>query len=209
MYVNMDISKSYPCYDATYKTYKNKLVKILRMAERDYYQELLHQNKANLKNSWRIIKDVLNKHKHNHSIREFNISGKKIDNPETIDETFNSFFTNIGPNISAKLPNSNTNPLEYINTNITTKFHLTTVEEVDIKSIVSNLKDSSSGPDGIPPKIIKLISTHILKPLTHTVNLLLKRELKTAKVIPILASPSDLNREHYFKLENLVCTTSL
>ena len=184
------ISKSHSCYEASYKTYKNKLVKLLRKAEKDYYQDLLHRNKANLKKSWQIIKSVLNKAKTNQSEKQFIISGETVDDPTIISDSFNSFFTNIGPNLSAKLPVSSIDPIQYMSNKVDVCFNLDPVEEKDIKLIISNLKDSSAGTDEIPPKILKLVSTYILKPLTHNVNLSLTDgyfpdELKIAKVVPI------------------------
>ena len=44
-----------------YKTYKNKLTSILRYCEKQYYSDLLKANKNNMKETWKIINDLLNK----------------------------------------------------------------------------------------------------------------------------------------------------
>ena len=44
-----------------YKTYKNKLTSILRYCEKQYYSDLLKANKNNMKETWKIINDLLKK----------------------------------------------------------------------------------------------------------------------------------------------------
>ena len=34
---------------------------MLRLAEKEHYEALLKENQSNLKNSWRILKEVINK----------------------------------------------------------------------------------------------------------------------------------------------------
>ena len=48
-----------------YKTFRNTLNHVLRSTERKYYQEALQLNKSNLKKSWQLIKEVINKKKKN------------------------------------------------------------------------------------------------------------------------------------------------
>lgn len=46
-----------------YKTYRNKLNHKLQKAERQHYSDLLIANKNNLKRTWQIMKDIVNKNK--------------------------------------------------------------------------------------------------------------------------------------------------
>ena len=46
-----------------YRVYKNKLQRLLKAAEKMYYQDLLVKYKDNLKKSWSIIKGTINKNK--------------------------------------------------------------------------------------------------------------------------------------------------
>ena len=46
-----------------YKTYTNKLTSILRSTEKNYYSSLLEKQKANVKETWKILNEVINKHK--------------------------------------------------------------------------------------------------------------------------------------------------
>ena len=47
----------------SYKSYKQVLQKTLMAAEKQYYHELLIKNKDNMKKSWGVIKNIINKKK--------------------------------------------------------------------------------------------------------------------------------------------------
>ena len=47
----------------TYNAYNNKLKSILRKTEKEHYQQCLAKCTDNLKKTWMIIKDVLDKNK--------------------------------------------------------------------------------------------------------------------------------------------------
>ena len=44
-----------------YKTYKIKLTSILRITEKNYYSSMLEKQKANVKETWKILNEVINK----------------------------------------------------------------------------------------------------------------------------------------------------
>ena len=49
--------------EVNYKTYKSQLQKLMKIAEKQCYQELLTRYKHNMKKSWGIIKNIINKNK--------------------------------------------------------------------------------------------------------------------------------------------------
>ena len=53
-----------------YKTYKNKLTKILKIIERNYIQSELLNSKSDMKKSWKIIKEVINKNSKKNRTRQ-------------------------------------------------------------------------------------------------------------------------------------------
>ena len=58
-----------------YKDFWNKTTALLRITEKQYYQEQIIENKNNLRKTWVIIKQVLNKNK-NFKICDKFTSGK-------------------------------------------------------------------------------------------------------------------------------------
>ena len=47
--------------EVKYKTYRNKLNHILQKAEKQHFSGLLDVNKNNLKKTWQIMNDIVNK----------------------------------------------------------------------------------------------------------------------------------------------------
>ena len=92
-----------------YKTYKNKLTSILRYCEKQYYSDLLKINKNNMKETWKIINDLVNNNNIFHKVilpTEFMKNGSIISGNMNIAEHFNSFFANIGPTLAKCIPKS-------------------------------------------------------------------------------------------------------
>ena len=111
-----------------------------------------------------------------------------MNNNKDICECFNSYFTNIGVNLS-KNTNNSKDPLSYINSLKNPSFYFTPTNQFEIIKTINNLKITSPGYNDIHPKI-KQISTFIALPLTHIINASLvtgvvPSKFKIAKVIPI------------------------
>ena len=52
-------------HEQEYKVYRNWLNKVLSNAQRAYYAKILDENKGNLRKSWQILKDIINRKKNN------------------------------------------------------------------------------------------------------------------------------------------------
>ena len=59
-----------------YKDFRNKTTALLRITEKQYYQEQIIENKNNLRKTWVIIKQVINKNENSKICDKFT-SGKK------------------------------------------------------------------------------------------------------------------------------------
>ena len=46
-----------------YKTYKNKLTNLLRVAKRLYFENQIEINKTNIKQTWRILNNAIGQNK--------------------------------------------------------------------------------------------------------------------------------------------------
>ena len=106
--------KKYPSQSnkKLYKEYRNMLTRSLRRTERTYYDILLIDNKNNLKKTWSIIKDVINKKKKSSSSSKFVINGSTVTDNITIAKHFNEYFVNIASELASKIPKSKTDPTE-------------------------------------------------------------------------------------------------
>ena len=109
-----------------------------------------------------------------------------------IANTFNEYFTNIGPSLASSIITTGLDSHKHYLTNKTKNiFKFQNISEKEISETISSLKTkNSSGFDGISTKLLKVIKTEITKPLTCLINQCLKTgtfpdNLKLAKVIPL------------------------
>ena len=118
-----------------YKQYKSTLNRLLRKAEREYYHSQLALNKRNLKRQWTILKDIVNKKKGKVTPHQFKFGEEVVSNNAIISGRFNSFFTNIGNELSKKVANTDINPTSYVKCNARNSMFISFVYEKEIESV--------------------------------------------------------------------------
>ena len=101
--MNFKISKLAYSQLLRYKTYKNKLTLLLRTAKKQYYDMQLDKSKDNIKQTWRILNNVINRNKRKGSILKLHDNGQDISNPEIIANKFCQYFTKIDANLASKI----------------------------------------------------------------------------------------------------------
>jgi hypothetical protein len=187
-----------------YKTYKNKLNHLLRIAERKYYCEKFESVKSDLGKTWRIIKKVINKNNNPELRTEFRINNNMSSDGKVIVDAFNKFFVNVGPNLAKKIsvPN-NINHSSYFNfVNNKSMFFIPT-DENEIATIISNIKPkSSSGHDELSSDILISSMQGLLKPLAHIINCsistgVVPSEMKIAKITPVFKADDKYELNNY------------
>jgi len=177
------------------------LNRLLRIAERRHYNELIQQNRQNTKKLWSIIKEVINK-KNSIAPTQFKFGDSLESNKDVIANKFNSYFSNIGRDLARQIPTTNRSPSSYISENNPHSIFLRPVDQVEIEKIVQQLKNASAGFDGVRAKVIKATYHHYLTPLTHVLNLSILQgffpdSMKTAKVVPIYKSGDPMSITNY------------
>jgi hypothetical protein len=77
-----------------YNSYKNKLTKIIRMAEKQYYTEKFELVKGDIRKTWQTIKNVINgpEWSRKQEITEIKFDNALITDNEILANKFNSFF---------------------------------------------------------------------------------------------------------------------
>ena len=80
-----------------YKEFRNRLHSILRKAERDYYALLLENNKFNLRKTWGVIKEIINKRTNTNMPDTFIVNNKTVSNKAYIANAFNKYFVKCRP----------------------------------------------------------------------------------------------------------------
>ena len=164
----------------------------MSIVEREYYEHRLQENKQNLKASWRILKEILNKNKNNLSCSRFYINNTVCNDKKRNAESFNSFFVNVGTNLANNIPSDSRSPTGYMERN-PSSMAVIPASQNEIITIIKNLKQSSPGWDDISSSIVKHTCHYVIEPLMHASNLSITQgvfpnELKVAKVIPLFKS---------------------
>ena len=89
--------------ETSYKRYRNKFNKIKKAGKKNYYCEKFNNLKGNLKLSWKLIKEIINKNKCRSEINShFKDNEKSIS--DSVANKFNEYFVNVGPNLANKIP---------------------------------------------------------------------------------------------------------
>ena len=189
--------------EVMYKTYRNKLTHVLAKAEKDHNANLLEANKSNMKKTWGILKDIINKNKTHKVQSQFKLNdGSITSNKLIISEQFNDFFINIGPTLADKIPKQSKIPESYLGSRIKNSILLAPVTLTEIDDIFKTLRRCTPGYDELTTDIISLSLPCIKNPLLHIMNQSLLQgvfpnELKVANVIPLYKADDPLKFNNY------------
>ena len=174
-------------------TYNCILQKNIRLAKRSYYDKQFNKYRNDIQKTWNTIKGILNKNKQNNEFPNyFLLNNSKLTNKQDIANSFNTFFTNIGPTLSNKIQTDTTHSFaKYLTEEILLSFEFKTVTPDDIIKTIQILKPKSScGHDNISTKLLKHISPIIAPSLSLITNQsmcsgIFPDALKIARVIPL------------------------
>ena len=119
---------------------------------------------------------------------DFLINGQYISNSNTIANSFNNYFINVGNSLASSIQSEN-DPLLYLQTNIKS-IYIPELDKIKIKSTISSINNSSSGYDELPASIMKQCIDSYIEPLTLLINKSIQQgvfpvELKIARIIPL------------------------
>ena len=180
-----------------YKTYKNKFTSILRIAEKNYYGTLLEKQKTNVKETWKILNNAINKSYNKPTYPKCFIKNNKlISNKKNIANGFNNFFTNVGPNLAKNisLPENDATLYDYLERKEEHTMFLSPVDDLELIRTVQHCKSKrSTDYSDIIMNLIKKVITKIIKPFSHIYNVSLQTsvfpsKMKIAKVVPLFKS---------------------
>ena len=99
-----------------YKTYRNKIVDLLRVSRKCHYQKYFNENKKSSSAIWQGIHDIAysRKSKKNTTPSSLLIDGKTITNSKDMVENFNVFFTSIGTKLQSNIPPTRRHYIDYL-----------------------------------------------------------------------------------------------
>ena len=189
-----------------YKRVRNMVTKLLRDSKKNYYTNLFFESRNNSTKTWETINNLLGKKTNTGPTlpdKLINEVGIEISDPKTIVDSFNDFFTNIGPNLSRQVCPTPKKFSEFLAQPLNKSFFLTPTSYEEVFNLINSLdKKKSTGNDNLPAKLIIIAADHIARPLSYIFNLSFSQgkfpdSLKIARVIPLYKKGSKDNPGNY------------
>ena len=153
--------------EKTYKTYKNLFERIKKNAKKNYYRDKIKLFENDIRNTWKIMKEIIGKQKCNNKTLPKHLIVDKIEihDAKSIEEKFNEFFVNIGPNLANKTLQCDLTFQSYLPT-VNTTLKETVLSKNEFKEAFKTLKrNKASGHDDLDVNIITSVYEFIKKPL--------------------------------------------
>ena len=130
-----------PLKEERYKKYKNKLTHSLRIAKRLYYETKLERSKSNIKSSWKILNEILNrKSKPAKLPSTFKYDNHEISNADEIANRFCEYFSNIGPNLAKNITASSSSHHSFLKGDFVNSLFLESTTQDEITELINNLR---------------------------------------------------------------------
>ena len=148
-----------------------------------YCQNILVENEHKPSDFWRCIKKIFpTKTKCSEKPKMMKINEKRVSDKSLIANSFCTFFSTIGSSLQQlvlSLGNRIWKPCENRNLRksslLATQFKFKTVTPPEVEKLLMNLKTSkASGPDQIPPRMLRDAAKELSILLCHLVNLSLQ-----------------------------------
>ena len=126
-----------------FKSYYNTLRRSIREAKRLYYTRTFAIYKNNIKQTWTIIKDILQRQSKCEIPNQIFIGNHMLTDSDKIANEFNNYFVNIGRLLSEQITSPHINK-EYLGDRPNVSFKFSSVSEDHIGNIIKHLKSRSN-----------------------------------------------------------------
>ena len=200
LYIKFLKSKN-PEDELIYKNYKNLFEKLRKKSKQNYYSNLLEKHKDNAKQRWQILKEITEKvQKKNQSLpTTLETENRIISDKNAIAEEFNTFFTNIGPNLANKIPQISKTLDQYFSpADSQINHHDLTLKEFEA-AYKSLKRNKASGIDDINSNIVLDFFEVLKTPLFYIFRASLKEGVfpDEMKVSPMFKGGNNVQAENY------------
>ena len=92
-----------PYLRQAFQQIRNKVTYSIRKARADYYSKTIEENKGDLRKTWKVLKQPINKDEKSTVANQINRGGHVITEKQEILETFNEYFVSIGEKLVAEI----------------------------------------------------------------------------------------------------------
>lgn len=187
-----------------HKYYSSMVSNKVQNAQKLSNKSNIESNIQDSKKMWNHLKNIIFNKSNNSEPETFlQIGNNLICDPQQVANKFNSFFVSITSEITNHLRLPSYLDFDYINYNIQQPFTLDPVNNIEIRSIITELKsNAATGADGISSKFLKHVSQNLCSCLVMLINKLMQEgsfpeNLKKARVVPVFKSGNRLELNNY------------
>ena len=188
-----------------YKVLKNRITELIRISKQNFYRNYFTENNNNLRKIWIGIKEIISiKSKNQDTINSILHEDKTISNPSEIANSFNTYFSTIADKLLKNRKfHGNKSFTEFLTNPLANSFAFRPSDDIEIQLLITELNiNKSTGPNGIPTKILQMIKGIISQPLSKIYNASIISgryldKLKLSKIIPTFKKGSRLQISNY------------
>ena len=93
---------------------KKRVTYKVRKLRSEYYLKKIKENEGDLKGTWKILKQVMNKEIDQSNIQKLLYNGQEINDKQKISENFNDYFIGIGEELATGIQSFHTSSSDYL-----------------------------------------------------------------------------------------------
>ena len=180
-----------------YKSYRNTLQKIIRIAKCECYTNQCLMFKNNTKKLWQVINSITRKtYDKTCLIESLKVQNLEYDDGKNIMAAFENYFSTVGSTFASKI-NPSKLPINKYVSNIKPNEHsvfLLPCDKNELNRLINKLPNKkSAGYDGVSNVLLKEIKDYILEPLVSIFNNSLTqgifpKGMKHSEIVPLFKS---------------------
>ena len=179
---------------------KNKVNYKLALLRKNYYSRKIEENKGNLRNTWKILKQAMGQGNKTNTPDKIFYNNQEISEDNEKAKVCNEHFIAVDQKLAEDIPLTDESPIANI-TPAKTKFKFGCITVAQIENVIKRLiNNKATGMNGIPNKILKDNSTYLSPFFEELFNLSIETntfpdDIKVVKVAPVFKSgdKEDLN----------------
>ena len=154
---------------------KNKIKRIMDKTERKYYEIAFIKCKNNMKFTWNLLKSLNIRGRGTTKIEKIIWKDTEFTGDSNIADTFNEYFGTIAQDLQSQIPETDLDPLTFLNKN-DKSMYLYPMSTSEVIKILSQMKVKKSKKDSCPDYIfLKKINLIIAPILCNIVNICFQR----------------------------------
>ena len=172
----------------TVKEFTKNLQYQIGIARNDYFKKAFIAAKTNIKKTWRLINQCLEK-KRESKISKLVIDDRVVSSPQEIANQLNSYFVSVAESIHSSIPRVDNVFLNNI-PHISNSIFLSPSTPFEVLPLIKNLKNIATTNEEIPARVLKWSPDCFSKLISDGFNLMLQSGsfpdcLKIARVVPL------------------------